>query len=102
LHFWPFDGWVPAAEKSVIVEVYPSIFRNRYERGDRTGDEQDAYATARWMADMDSRRALAEYFTPPLQRRLLAGFDRFAHRCYSFGTRMAPIRDFHVWSASPE
>jgi len=84
LHFWPFDGWAPAAEKSVIVEVYPSIFRNRYERGDRTGDEQDAYATARWMADMDSRGALAEYFTPPLidSERFVA-----AREGWIFGTR---------------
>jgi hypothetical protein len=44
VHFWPFDGWVPAAGKAVIAEVYPSIFRNRYERAGRTPDEQDAYA----------------------------------------------------------
>jgi hypothetical protein len=68
LHFWPFDGWEPAAGKSVIVEVYPSIFRNRYDRDGRTVDEQDAYATARWMADMAARGALAEYFSPPLSQ----------------------------------
>ena len=66
LHFWPFDGWEPAAGKSVVAEVYPSIFRGRYPRGGRTGDEQDAYATARWMADMTGRGALATYFSPPL------------------------------------
>lgn len=66
LHFWPFDGWEPAAGKSVIAEVYPSIFRKRYERGGRTADEQDAYATARWMADMAARGALADFFSPPL------------------------------------
>lgn len=47
LHFWPFDGWEPAPDKSVVVEVYPSIFRKRYERDGRSPDEQDAYATAR-------------------------------------------------------
>ena len=66
IHFWPFDGWSPAPGKCVIVEVYPSLFRNRYGREDRTTDEQDAFATARWMADMDARGALAEYFSPPL------------------------------------
>ena len=66
IHFWPFDGWVPAPGKSVVVEVYPSIFRNRYAREGRTADEQDACATARWMIDMDTRGALAGYFAPPL------------------------------------
>jgi hypothetical protein len=32
----------------------------------RSADEQDAYATARWMADMASRGALAACFDPPL------------------------------------
>jgi hypothetical protein len=66
VHFWPFDGWAPPAGKAVIVEAYPSIFRNRYLREGRSGDEQDAYATARWMADMASRGALAGYFDPSL------------------------------------
>ena len=66
VHFWPFDGWTPASGKSVIVEVYPSIFRNRFAREGRTLDQQDAYATARWMAGMDSQGALAGYFAPPL------------------------------------
>ncbi len=66
IHFWPFDGWAPAPGKSVVAEVYPSIFRNRYAKDDRTADEQDAYAAARWMADMDARGALARYFAPPL------------------------------------
>ena len=28
VHFWPFDGCDVLDEKSVIAEVYPSIFRN--------------------------------------------------------------------------
>jgi hypothetical protein len=66
LHFWPFDGWEPVADKSVIVEVYPSILRKRYSREKRTVDEHDAYAIARWMTDMDVREALAGFFAPPL------------------------------------
>jgi len=66
LHFWPFDGWAPSEDRAVIVEVYPSIFRNRYPREGRSADEQDAYATARWMADMAARDALAGCFSPPL------------------------------------
>jgi hypothetical protein len=34
LHFWPFDGWVIPENKSVIAEVYPSIFHNRYPKED--------------------------------------------------------------------
>ena len=66
IHMWPFDGWQPPPGKAVIVEVYPSIFRNRCTHGNRTGDEQDAFATACWMAKMAERGALARYFAPPL------------------------------------
>ena len=57
---------MPAPGKSVVVEIYPSMFRNRYAREDRSADEQDACAVALWMADMDARGALARYFAPPL------------------------------------
>ncbi|TDI90525.1 MAG: hypothetical protein E2O75_06060 [Chloroflexi bacterium] len=29
--------------KSVVAEVYPSIFRNGYPKGDKTADQQDGY-----------------------------------------------------------
>lgn len=29
VHFWPFDGWVPPAGKSVVCEAYPAIRRGR-------------------------------------------------------------------------
>lgn len=66
VHFWPFDGWSPPAGKTVIAEVYPSIFRNRYEKKDRTPDAQDAYAVARWLAECAGRGSLERYFNPPL------------------------------------
>ncbi len=66
MHFWPFDGWVPAAGKAVIAEVYPSIFRNRYERAGRASDEQDAYAVARWLSEAGARGLLPRYFELPL------------------------------------
>jgi hypothetical protein len=65
-HFWPFDGWHIPEGHSVIAEVYPSIFRKRYDRENRTVDQQDAYAVARWFAEMDNRGFLAGYFQPPL------------------------------------
>ena len=42
------------------------IFRNRYSRAERTKDEHDAFAVARWMADMADRGTLTENFAPPL------------------------------------
>jgi hypothetical protein len=66
IHFWPYQGWSIPEGKSVIVETYPSIFRNRYTRDDRTVDQQDAYATARWLKEMDHRSYLGRYFKPPL------------------------------------
>ena len=75
LHFWPFDGWAVPQGKSVIAEVYPSLFRHRYPREQRSPDEQDAYATARWMADMATRGALDGYFKPPLTPAERAGAE---------------------------
>jgi hypothetical protein len=66
VHFWPFDGWDVPGGKSVIAEVYPSIFRRRYPTGDRGPDEQDAYAIARWLRDADHRDILDRYLHPPL------------------------------------
>ncbi len=42
VHFWPFDGWVPRAEHSVITEVYPALWNKRYHVDCGTGDQRDA------------------------------------------------------------
>lgn len=73
VHFWPFDGWKLPEGRSVIVEIYPSLVRNRYRKDERTADQQDAYATARWLVEMDRNGFLGRYFDPPLteeQRRV--------------------------------
>ncbi len=75
LFFWPFDGWEPPPHGSVIAEVYPAIFRNRYPRDGRTADEQDAYAVARWLEETGRNGLLERYFNPPLtshERRISA------------------------------
>ena len=69
LHVWPFDGWEVQKRKSVIAEIYPSLFRNRYPRKDRTGDQQDAYAVSRWLQEMDAADELGRFFDPPLSRQ---------------------------------
>jgi hypothetical protein len=66
VHFWPFDGWETPAGKSVFVEVYPSLFRKRYPRLDRSPDQHDAYAVAQWLSEMDANGFLRRYFAPPL------------------------------------
>jgi len=73
VHFWPFDGWIVPENRSVIVEIYPSLVRNRYPKEGRTKDQQDAYAIARWLVEMDRNGFLGRYFDPPLtddQRRV--------------------------------
>ena len=51
----------------MIAEVYPSLWRRRYDDNGRTADEQDAYATSRWLSEMDQRGELhRRYFRPPL------------------------------------
>lgn len=72
-HFWPFDGFEVPEGRSVVAEVYPSLFRRRYSRESRTIDEQDAWSVAAWLREMDHRGTLGSYFEPPLtlpERRL--------------------------------
>jgi len=66
IHFWPFDGWYVPEGKCVLAEVYPSLFRRRYEHSDRTTDQQDAYAVSRWLWESDHSNTLQNYFRPPL------------------------------------
>lgn len=66
VHFWPFDGWDVPEGKSMIAEVYPSIFRHRFPVEDRNADEQDAYVTARWLLESDERGILDRYLHPSL------------------------------------
>jgi len=67
VHFWPFDGFDPPPEKSVIAEVYPAIFKKRFLSGYEK-DEHDAYSIASWLQEMDSRGVLSQYFNPPLTK----------------------------------
>lgn len=77
VHFWPFDGWQIPVSKSVIVEVYPSLVRNRYALSGRTADQQDAYAVARWLFELDKNGFLPRYLDPPLtnQQRGIANLE---------------------------
>jgi len=66
VHFWPFDGWDIPQGKSAIVEVYPALWKWRFERGDMTGHQHDAYSVAGWLSHADRKGFLAQYFKPEL------------------------------------
>ncbi len=65
-HFWPFDGWVPPPGRSVITEVYPSLWSRAFPPEDRTPDQHDAYAVARWFRETDAADRLTRFFQPAL------------------------------------
>lgn len=65
IHFWPFDGFAVPEGKSVVAEVYPRVFRRRYQT-DLTGDMRDAWLVCQWLRDRDEKSCLAPYFKPPL------------------------------------
>lgn len=66
IHFWPFDGWKIPRGHHVLAEVYPAIFSKRFERADRSADEQDAFAVANWLCQTDGEGILDCYLQPPL------------------------------------
>ncbi|MEX1049716.1 MAG: hypothetical protein WED15_09315 [Akkermansiaceae bacterium] len=66
LHFWPFDGWLPPPGRSVITEVYPSLWSRSFPRENRTPDQHDAYSVARWMRESDATGALSAHLNPDL------------------------------------
>jgi len=67
LHFWPFDGLTPSDAKSVIAEVYPSLFYQRYSYPDylQKRDAKDAYAAALWLQEQDVYDKLDIYLRLP-------------------------------------
>lgn len=66
VHFWPFDGWMPPPGRSVIAEIYPSLWSRAYPAADRTSDQHDAYTVARWFRETDAAGRLPDFFQPAL------------------------------------
>jgi len=65
-HFWPFDGWEVPQGKSVVAEVYPSLWTRRFPKEDRDGDEQAAFAVSAWLRRADRSDSLPWFLAPPL------------------------------------
>jgi hypothetical protein len=67
VHFWPFDGWQIPAGRSVLAEVYPSLWMRRFPNDAyRTADQHAAYSVAAWMRRSDLDTTLARFFNPGL------------------------------------
>jgi hypothetical protein len=66
VHFWPFDDWKIPPGRSVIAEVYPSLWSRGFEREGRTADQHDAYSVAAWMCQADLDGSLESFFEPNL------------------------------------
>lgn len=70
LHFWPFDGWEPSDNVSVIVEMYPSVLRRRLKEDEFdknwSDHHRDAYLMGRWLSLVDKNGLLDSYFKVPL------------------------------------
>ena len=66
VHFWPFDGWDTAAGRSVVAEVYPSLWRRGFAQENRNDDQHDAFSVAEWMRRSDLDGTLADFLAPAL------------------------------------
>lgn len=66
VHFWPFDGWDVPPGRSVVAEVYPSLWSRGFAKENRNGDQHDAFSVAAWMRRADLEGALPEFLGPSL------------------------------------
>ncbi|HXX17955.1 MAG TPA: hypothetical protein VEJ46_00995 [Candidatus Acidoferrum sp.] len=67
VQFWPFDGWEIQPNRSVIAEVYPALWNRTYPSEGRTPDQQDAFAIAKWLQEVDRDGSLEKYFHPRME-----------------------------------
>jgi hypothetical protein len=67
VHFWPFDGWEVPSGRSIVIEVYPSLWTRRFANNrERNADHHAAYAVAAWLQRADRSASLGRYFDPLL------------------------------------
>ena len=67
VHFWPFDGWSVPPNHSVVAEVYPALWSRTFPSAGRTPDQQDAFATAKWLQRADSDGSLEKFLCPEIE-----------------------------------
>lgn len=66
VHFWPFDGWSPRADRSVIAEVYPSLWSRPFPREGRNSHQHDAWVVAEMLRGQDAGGRVDEWLKPSL------------------------------------
>jgi hypothetical protein len=66
IHWWPFDGWDVPAGKSVVAEVYPSLWSGSLPQGPHTQDQHDALCATLWLQQTDLQGAVQAAFHPTL------------------------------------
>ena len=66
VHFWPFDGWEIPVGRSVVAEVYPSLWMKRFPVDNRNADQHAAYAAVAWLRRTDMNDTLHRFLNPPL------------------------------------
>jgi hypothetical protein len=66
VHFWPFDGWDVPAGRSVVAEVYPSLWSRAFAQVNRNEHQHDAFSVAEWMRRSDLDGTLADFLAPAL------------------------------------
>lgn len=77
LHVWPFDGWTVPDGGSCLVEARAHVFKNLYDRGERSVPQHNAFSIASWLRDADQNDGLAAAFQPDLsdKQRLAATYE---------------------------
>ena len=61
----PTTGGAPPKGRSVVAEVYPSLWSSDFPRRGRTPDEHDAYAVAARLSRAQTSGELEAFFTAP-------------------------------------
>jgi len=57
--------------RSVIAEVYPALWSRTFPSAGRTADQQDAFATTKWMQRADTDGSLERFLHPDLESHVL-------------------------------
>jgi hypothetical protein len=67
VHFWPFDGWSTPIGRSVVAEVYPTLWSKSFPQEGRNCHQHDAYSITAWMRQTDSDGTLSNFTNPHMR-----------------------------------
>ena len=91
VQFWPFDGWNICENRSVVVETYPRIWKDKVKCKGDSEHQQDAYAVARRMYEMDKEGSLGGCFKPKLNEK---GYARAKKEGWILGVPSPRCREY--------